>query len=525
MKLHELLPFEWVCRNEEWESYNSAYVAKIHNYIINHADIKDWDDEDCKNQFLLAPNDYHPVAKISPYAKMPDEVRDWFKNNWSKLDSLLYDIALSGSTVRTDLYNKLEEELLKHKGEKKRFPAQIHRIVATLQPNCFTSMVADNYLNELVLLLQKNNIDFDYDKFWSADFYGRSHIVYDFLCKEYPTQDYNRSTLAWLVYETIQNINIYELYMMEIKNLIRSKKQVILQGAPGTGKTYATMQLSVDVVENKLPEEEKSRPLVDRYKDYCSRGQIEFVTFHLSMDYEDFVEGIKATTIDGKISYSVESGIFKRLCDKAKINPSNNYVLIIDEINRGNVSKIFGELITLIEADKRGDVYQVTLPYSKELFSVPENLYIIGTMNTTDRSVGSIDYALRRRFAFATIKADRKVLEDWYGENNVEESVKEEALNLFDDVQSYLQKNNSSDIDLEDLMVGHSYFMAKDDSELHLKRRYEIKPLLDEYYKDGLLKEPWQDAHQSASAADQTQSEDGGDVDDAPEEAETASEQ
>jgi len=455
----------------------------------------------------LAPKDKHPVAKIPHYAPMPDEVRLWFRNNWSKLDSLLYDIALSGSTVRTDLYKELEKKLYEHKEKADTFPAQIHRIVATLQPKCFTSIVTEDKFDYMIKFFADYKVDFPYDykEFKKKEFYFKSNIMYEFLCKEYPTQDYNRSTLAWLVYVTIQKIkktSIYKLFMKETKNLIQNKKQVILQGAPGTGKTYATMQLSVDVVEeprknNKptlddedrtiLPEAEKTEEteetLVDKYKKYCGictdkdkqiedkDKQIEFVTFHLSMDYEDFVEGIKASTEDGKISYSVESGIFKKLCERAKDNKDRNYVLIIDEINRGNVSKIFGELITLIEADKRGDVYQVTLPYSKQSFSVPENLYIIGTMNTTDRSVGSIDYALRRRFAFVTIKADRKVLEDWYGENKVEESVKEEALNLFDDVQSYLQKNNSSDIDLEDLMVGHSYFMAKDDGELSLKRK------------------------------------------------------
>jgi 5-methylcytosine-specific restriction endonuclease McrBC GTP-binding regulatory subunit McrB len=157
-----------------------------------------------------------------------------------------------------------------------------------------------------------------------------------------------------------------------------------------------------------------------------------------------------------------------------------NYVLIIDEINRGNVSKIFGELITLLEADKRigGDhPIRVTLPYSKESFGVPSNLYIIGTMNTTDRSVGNIDYAVRRRFAFATLKADRELVE----QNSIPEAVV-----LFDAVESFIKKHKI-DMDFEDLMVGHSYFFAKDVSELELKWQYEILPLLNEYIKDGIV--------------------------------------
>jgi 5-methylcytosine-specific restriction endonuclease McrBC GTP-binding regulatory subunit McrB len=165
-----------------------------------------------------------------------------------------------------------------------------------------------------------------------------------------------------------------------------------------------------------------------------------------------------------------------------KINDDTvpNYVLIIDEINRGNVSKIFGELITLLEADKRIDgkhPIKLTLPYSKKEFGVPSNLYIIGTMNTTDRSVGNIDYAVRRRFAFVTLKSDKDV---------VKQKSIPQALKLFDAVETFIKKNQI-EMDFEDLMVGHSYFIAKDETELKMKWEYEIIPLLREYYKDGLL--------------------------------------
>lgn len=158
-----------------------------------------------------------------------------------------------------------------------------------------------------------------------------------------------------------------------------------------------------------------------------------------------------------------------------------NYVLIIDEINRGNVSRIFGELITLLEKDKRlGGEHpiEVTLPYSKESFGVPENLYIIGTMNTTDRSVGNIDYAVRRRFAFATLQSQRDLV--------VTHSTEKAAV-LFDAVKSFIEKNKT-EMDFEDLMVGHSYFFAKDDEELALRWQYEILPLLNEYIKDDIIR-------------------------------------
>jgi 5-methylcytosine-specific restriction protein B len=166
-----------------------------------------------------------------------------------------------------------------------------------------------------------------------------------------------------------------------------------------------------------------------------------------------------------------------------------NHILIIDEINRGNVSKIFGELITLLENDKRlnsENEITVTLPYSKEEFGVPSNLYIIATMNTADRSVGHIDYAVRRRFAFITLQSEKEKIENFYNLNSLPIELSTEAVSLFDKVYEIME-NISPDFSIDDLMIGHSYFMAKSTNELQLKLDYEIKPLLIEYVKDGVL--------------------------------------
>lgn len=189
----------------------------------------------------------------------------------------------------------------------------------------------------------------------------------------------------------------------------------------------------------------------------------------------------------------------------SKNSKKHNYVLIIDEINRGNVAKIFGELITLLEADKRkfsdddlnikgnpSTIHTLSIPlkYLKDEFgkpeylSVPSNLYIIGTMNTTDRSVGSIDYALRRRFTFVTIKADQKVIENYYSSNS---KLQRKALNLFNNVNKFIEDNKACEMDLEDLKPGHSYYLASDETELEERWNYEILPLLVEYYNDGLI--------------------------------------
>lgn len=378
--------------------------------------------------------------------------------------------------------------------------------------------------------------------------------------------------------------------LIEYTELLRNKLNVILQGAPGTGKTYTTASLALSICGEELDYNDRDA-VMERYKELREEGRIGFCTFHQSMDYEDFIEGLKPQS-DGseKVLYDVEDGLFKRICKKAledgnsasdnfekslqnfveklnaeekitiptktkksftvylnqygdglvdeqpnysrfynfkqlynvyrglpgvpnkghdnyrraiidymmdekngiglkQYNPSAQssgekaFVLIIDEINRGYVSKIFGELITLLETDKRlgnsKTELTVELPYSKETFGVPKNLYIIGTMNTTDRSTGTLDYAVRRRFAFVTLEAKETVLE----ENNA----CEEAKALFKDVKAFIENNKLEDIDIGDLMVGHSYFMTDKTDVLKQKIKYEVIPLVKEYIKDGIL--------------------------------------
>lgn len=444
------------------------------------------------------------------------------------------------------------------------------------------------------------------------------------------------------VLKTLTDITQYTDYVEKLKSLftmnseiqqytklLELKKNIILQGAPGTGKTYNTAALALSICGESVPESHDE--VMQRYDELLKEGRIGFCTFHQSMDYEDFVEGIKPVTEGTSIKYEVKDGIFKKIADRARLNfedsqktpeqvksdtrtrevfegfceeiqsqlnendfvdlyskskmkirnitlrsdgsplsiqlsktdggPTQsltweiilrdynnfkegkiksyedvkpryesksvyhgnamyyfelykkmkdfedkyagntnssvvnlqNYVLIIDEINRGNVSRIFGELITLLEKDKRlgcEHPIKVTLPYSKESFGVPENLYIIGTMNTTDRSVGNIDYAVRRRFAFATLQSQRDLV--------VTHSTEKAAV-LFDAVKLFIEKHKT-EMDFEDLMVGHSYFFAKDDDELALRWQYEILPLLNEYIKDDILRADRLESNMSVDA-------------------------
>lgn len=235
-------------------------------------------------------------------------------------------------------------------------------------------------------------------------------------------------------------------------------KNIIFYGPPGTGKTYHCLELIKDLCGE------------DRDK-YC-----RFITFHQSYSYEDFIEGIRPNLNSHELVYELKDGVFKEMCIRAKEDPGNNYFLIIDEINRGNLSKIFGELITLIEEDKRGKI-SVVLPYSRNSFTVPENLYIIGTMNTADRSIALIDIALRRRFIFEEILPDYALLKSGMKELELDkllENINERIASLVD----------------RDHMIGHSYFLKVKDLQTEEEKvnklrdvwYYEIIPLMQEYF-------------------------------------------
>ena len=367
----------------------------------------------------------------------------------------------------------------------------------------------------------------------------------------------------------------------------------ILYGSPGTGKTYNTINRAIEIIDSDFYQQNKynREALKEKFEEYKKAGQIEFITFHQSFSYEEFVEGIKAETSEDNISYEVKSGVFKKLSNKALQNfnqsngniknkkdfetvfkelildklkddekleirmkkssffikevdenkisfdksggesqhvlliknlknmyeaeenkiiigglsqyynplleyllknseikntdkePLKNYILIIDEINRGNISKIFGELITLIEPSKRigaDEEIRLKLPYSQELFGVPSNLYIIGTMNTADRSIALMDTALRRRFHFEEMMPNSSLLK-----NLVVDGIKiDNLLEVINKRVEYLYDRDHT--------IGHAYFMSlenletKEDKKAELENifRNKIIPLLQEYFYD-----------------------------------------
>lgn len=272
------------------------------------------------------------------------------------------------------------------------------------------------------------------------------------------------------------------------KKLLDNAGQIILQGAPGCGKTYITTELAVYLCDGQVPASRAA--LKARYKELEAEGRIGFTTFHQSLDYEEFVEGMKPDTesCDGEMRFVVKAGIFKRMCERAATK-NMPHVLIIDEINRANISKVLGELITLIEKTKRigaEDEFSVTLPYSGERFGVPQNLFIIGTMNTADRSLGYIDYAIRRRFAFLPLKSEWAVVREFYGDRG---ELMNRQHELYTTIRNLVKDHLNEDFLLDDVMIGHSYFLAATDEDYKLNLEYKIRPLLEEYLRDGILVE------------------------------------
>lgn len=266
----------------------------------------------------------------------------------------------------------------------------------------------------------------------------------------------------------LKDVFITETEYDKLHSLLLKKKNVILQGAPGVGKTYLAKRLAYSIIGEK------------------NVNRICMVQFHQNYSYEDLIMGYRPSA-DG--SFVLNHGIFYNFCERCKENPNEHYFFIIDEINRGNLSKIFGELLMLIEADKRGEEHKINLVYGGTSFYIPNNLHIIGMMNTADRSLAMIDYALRRRFSFYTMKPAFENSDN----NGFGEYMKQIDCLLYHSAVSKIKELNSairSDSSLgKGFEIGHSYFAPEnvdviEDEWVRSVIEYEIIPLIEEYWFD-----------------------------------------
>lgn len=263
-------------------------------------------------------------------------------------------------------------------------------------------------------------------------------------------------TREWLLEQTAMG----EEFLEEVEALIAEKPQIVLYGPPGTGKTWLAERIA---------------------RCYAAEDAIELIQFHASYGYEDFIEGLRPVCdpVSGQLRYDVVPGVFRDICERARLRPRAKFVLIIDEINRGNLPRIFGELLYLL--DRRGPRHHVTLGISRIAFSVPENLILIGTMNTADQSIALLDSALRRRFQFVRLDPDPGLLERWLARNGCQIS----------DVPRLLERLNQELRDAgvdRNLLVGHSHFMRPDLDAGALRRVWErsVVPSLEDHFYNQL---------------------------------------
>lgn len=415
-------------------------------------------------------NEYNPGITAEEYERILDN-ENIVKRVW--LDTLYYLYIMGGTGSCKQITNKYGNSAAHYNMNTIKVAKAVHK--ETQCPLC----VRESGENE----------------YWPVLFYGRA------------LEDSDEGVFSYKMreplMEAIKSLEERGVFQ-EMKELDKEfDKNLILYGPPGTGKTYNSVIYAVAICDGKPVDELTDYAAVmSRYNELKKAGRISFTTFHQSYGYEEFIEGIKPIIDENKqdIGYTIEPGVFKKFCDNAKSitrtstgiestvieENTEPYVFIIDEINRGNISKIFGELITLIESTKRAGMPEAAsaiLPYSGDEFSVPSNVYILGTMNTADRSIALMDTALRRRFQFVEMMPDSDVLRKIHAD-------KVEDL----DVVAMLDKINERIEYLYDRehTIGHAFFTdLKDDATLvKLQSIFEksVIPLLQEYFYEDYQK-------------------------------------
>lgn len=410
-------------------------------------------------------------------------------------------VLSSGSYPFTEFNTALDYTL---SNGSQRYP-DIVRIIQT-----FYNYYAETYKEYYSQTIEDNS---DYDDFRSV---FTSYISsYKKSASMIPAKFINDlSQFCTDLHNALKNPNVKGIYKImdtnyyDIMNSLNIR-QMILQGPPGTSKTYGAKKFiaerisELENIDIKNVDPESFR-LKYNESDHGKKVLWDIVQFHPSYSYEDFVRGIEVGTEDGAIRYKTVNKILGKIADAAVSDPENEYYLVIDEINRANMATVFGELIYALEY--RGQA--VSTPYSVKksaVVTIPDNLYIIGTMNTADKSIGGMDYAIRRRFLFFPVLPDEKIVEknaeEYFG--SIDKNDPPLNVRLFAEAAKIFDNYLESDYHKDDVQIGHTYFLTKadpaDNSDTEVKKekleklmfnrlKYQILPILREYYKDGILR-------------------------------------
>jgi len=439
--------------------------------------------------------DIKQFCRIGTSDSKKNYFQEWKKNNivaigWNELESL------DNYVMGTDINRKVIQEKLEaiyYSGDSRlasRKAGEIATFYRTKENTVFVAMKGESLLalgDKVGIYFYDNNNGMHHCKSvkWGCCFVKDDKLPNEkegYLTTCVELIDVSNIIYLYHKYYNFTTTDAKEIEDQEIKLVERKSRtdllhplNQIIYGAPGTGKTYSSVEYAVAIIEHREINNNQytwaeRKQLMNKYGKFVKSGQIIFTTFHQSYGYEEFIQGIRPNSNSGTIGFQKTDGIFKKIADRALIDEDNNYVIIIDEINRGNISKVFGELITLIEEDKRyGELNQliVTLPLGDQ-FTVPNNLYIIGTMNSADKSISLIDIALRRRFSFVEMAPDTSIITD------------AELKRVIETLNDYLKKELHS----TDLLIGHSFFIGKTAIMLGDIMNRNIIPLLYEYFYD-----------------------------------------
>lgn len=496
---------------------------------------KDFIDKEDVGQTLEYPKNKNNYKKIFKNIKKGDIFLHFYKEGKNK-NYFLFKICKSQGS-----YENLDYDEIKKKTKTKLREQGLYHYVElsgckTLEDKIYLDEIKKSNIGKNIFFDKKGRLkQNNYIISIGRNSFKRINQIYKEKTKK------NLPYYEKIIIESEPNSKLRHAQVNNLNKSILNYKQIIFYGPPGTGKTWEAKEIiakelgiynenDLDQRQKKLQrfqlsriineitrstkkdqssEDEKSivgrildklniqkRESKEEYSlDEISEKKIiwDIVQFHPSYSYEDFVRGIVAKEKDGQVVFKAEDKIFGIMCKlgqqiaEAEKDISDGektkLFLIIDEINRGDISKILGELIYGLEYRDE----PVLTPYEVDgdrSLTVPSNLYIIGTMNTADRSIAFVDYAIRRRFAFIPKYPDESVIEKYY---NNDEKMKNLAINLFRLVNAmFYIPYKDSDINIEDILVGHTYFLAKDEDELILKLKYEVVPLLKEYAKEGI---------------------------------------